>query len=439
MAYNRPVRALLDECAQALQEPFTPADIVEWFRTNYPDVQPSTIRAHITSLTAGGVRDPNLPPPLPPVLEQVDPGRYRRARIGTATPVPRRPPIAETATPQPQPRPRAVSSVVLVGSVDSKLPRAAPAKDLYRSDLFARRRRYAETTGLPWFVVTSRWGLAAPQEIIAPHDVDLGEMPSAYRRAWAGFVTAQLSAQVPLPGAVVEIHAGVDCVEVLRPELERAGAVVVDPVETGTVDQTLAWYDKRVPHRSNAADASVDDAGLDEVLRFLTHAANALTTAELRLSNAAQWSRPGVYSWWVDDAGAVDLSRGLGHRLEPGLIYVGVAGATRWPAARTEANTLWGRLIGIHLGSRANLSPFRTTLASILRMPLWAGVLDEDALTAWMDDHLRVAPLPVDDANSLRHMETAVLSRLDPPLNLSKMPESPIRSTLRRIRRELYV
>ena len=61
--------------------------------------------------------------------------------------------------------------------------------------------------------------------------------------------------------------------------------------------------------------------------------------------------------------------------------------------------------------------------------------LDEVLLTAWMHDHLRVIPLPVADADTLGRIETAVLSSLDPPLNLSKMAASPIRSAVSQLRR----
>lgn len=56
-------------------------------------------------------------------------------------------------------------------------------------------------------------------------------------------------------------------------------------------------------------------------------------------------SRPGLYSWWVDEAGAVDLSGGLGHEVKPGSIHVGQAGATRIKSGKPSGATLWSRLI----------------------------------------------------------------------------------------------
>ena len=50
--------------------------------------------------------------------------------------------------------------------------------------------------------------------------------------------------------------------------------------------------------------------------------------------------RPGLFAFWVDDAGAADLSRGLDLPLEAGRIYAGQAGATKWPSGRAVDDTL---------------------------------------------------------------------------------------------------
>lgn len=291
----------------------------------------------------------------------------------------------------------------------------------------------ASATGLPWFVVSSRWGLVAPEEVVAPYDVYLGDMSAAYRRNWADFVTAQLSDVSPLPGTVVEILAGDHYVNALRPALERARAVVVDAVDAASMGETLAWYD----HHRPIAPATANGLDITALVNALSDSTRAVSPAELRASSRAALSRPGLYTWWVDDAGADDLSHALGHLVRPGLIYAGLAGATRWPSGKSSTNTLWGRLVGMHLGGRANLSTFRTSLGAILSDTLWSGALDEARLTQWMYKHLRVIPLPIDDADTLGDVETQVLSRLDPPLNLSTMPTTPLRTEVSRLRRAM--
>ena len=61
--------------------------------------------------------------------------------------------VAVGLTPGPAQNDRATGAVVLVGCVNTKAPEARPARDLYRSPLFERRRRYAESSGRPWYIL----------------------------------------------------------------------------------------------------------------------------------------------------------------------------------------------------------------------------------------------------------------------------------------------
>lgn len=54
-----------------------------------------------------------------------------------------------------------------------------------------------------------------------------------------------------------------------------------------------------------------------------------------------------------------------------------------------------------------------------------------------MYEHLRVVAIPVADADILDQLETRVLGALDPPLNLAKMPRTPVRERLTDLRRRV--
>jgi hypothetical protein len=122
--------------------------------------------------------------------------------------------------------------------------------------------------------------------------------------------------------------------------------------------------------------------------------------------------------------------------VEPGLIYAGLAGATRSRSGRKSTNTLWGRIRGMHLSGRHEFSTFRLSLGSILANAHGETEIYEDRLTAWMHEHLRLIAVPVEDADALNGLETAVLADLNPPLNLDKMPRSPAREKLTELRRQ---
>lgn len=167
---------------------------------------------------------------------------------------------------------------------------------------------------------------------------------------------------------------------------------------------------------------------------------------------ASQWpgplsglDSPGLYSWWVDEAGAGDLGRGLEHDVPAGRVYAGQAGATRWPSGTPSAATLRSRITTQHLGGNIYGSTFRLTIAAALADALGLVAVDrkrlapggERLLTEWIQGHLSVAvhPYPLPDA--LDDLERRVLAGLDPPLNLDGMPSSSIRSRLEELRRRL--
>ena len=153
----------------------------------------------------------------------------------------------------------------------------------------------------------------------------------------------------------------------------------------------------------------------------------------------------GLYSWWVDQRGAADLSLGLGVRMQAGRIYVGQAGATKWPSGKIGNATLQSRIAAQHLRGNVRGSTFRRTLAAALMRTLdlrtsAPGRLDADSerrLSEWMREHLSVAVHPLPERDALEHLEHLVLAKLDPPLNLDGMPDTSVRLALRAGRTEL--
>jgi hypothetical protein len=180
---------------------------------------------------------------------------------------------------------------------------------------------------------------------------------------------------------------------------------------------------------------STEDAEIAALVQQLGADAHALTPTEFVASDDPELNQPGLYSWWVNAEGARDLTQGLGMPIEPGLIYAGLAGATRARSGKKSTNTLRGRIRGMHLGGRHQFSTFRLTLGSILASAWDLTEIDEGRLTTWMYGRLRVVPVPISDGDMLNDLETKVLSALDPPLNLSKMPKSATRARITQLRK----
>lgn len=305
--------------------------------------------------------------------------------------------------------------LLLVTCVKSKGPGPAAAKELYTSPLFRKERAYSEATGLPWFILSAEHGLVQPDEWLAPYERYLPDTTPSYQRAWGSFVVERLELLMgPLAGKRIEVHASRDYVDAIRNPLESKAAVVVTPLEGLSQGLRLNWYDQ---HQGANRDTPppVADRPRRDVSAFvhaLREESAAVAPAAFLGQRRSDWSSPGLYSWWVDVAGAEELSAGLGQQLSPGLIYAGLAGATRWPSGRPSANTLWSRIAGMHLGGRHEFSTFRRTLGSILAAADDAEEINEDRLTVWMLEHLRVIPVPHNDPDGLGRLESDVLCRV---------------------------
>ena len=156
-------------------------------------------------------------------------------------------------------------------------------------------------------------------------------------------------------------------------------------------------------------------------------------------------SRPGLYSWWVDESGAEQISHGLQATVDAGLIYVGQAGATQWPSGKRRDATVRTRIATMHLGTKISFSTLRFTLAACLRDQLRLRVAgakllnidSEEVLTSWMTSHLQIAGFGYDDVDALDELEQNVLNAMDPPLNLKHRPPSEVRQRLKALRSAL--
>ena len=137
------------------------------------------------------------------------------------------------------------ADVILIGCVSKKEERAKPAKDLYNSPLFVRRRAYAERASRPWFVLSALHGLVAPDTVLEPYDRTLKDMPKAERFAWGKRVVEQLEARFgSLRGVDFDLHAGEDYARPLEMFLRSRGASVARPLRGLTIGKQLQWYDR---------------------------------------------------------------------------------------------------------------------------------------------------------------------------------------------------
>ena len=345
----------------------------------------------------------------------------------------------------------------LVGCVKRKLGHAAPAADLYMSPLFVGRRAYVECSCERWLILSALHGVVSPAAILEPYDVTLNDASRTERRIWAEMVLGQLEREIgDLGGLIFEIHAGANYADFgLLDGLRARGAKVERPTAGLSLGQQLAFYASqggaqpvinRGPSQSDrgpevvAATSRDVEAAIEALDRSPTLVAASCWPADLTCLD-----HPGLYAWWVDEGGAADLSDGLGAAIAAGRIYVGQAGATKWPSGAAGTSTLGERIGLMHLGDKVRFSTFRWTLAAVLgerlglrvRAPMVLDSASEQSLSKWMSGHLTIAVHPYDDRDGHDALERAVLARLDPPLNLQHMPRTPLRLHLVELRRRI--
>lgn len=189
----------------------------------------------------------------------------------------------------------------------------------------------------------------------------------------------------------------------------------------------------------------VDDETVDALVKRLRDRAKSESAARFPTDRDAT-ALPGLYSWWADDEARRMLKALFGVPI-PSLIYVGQTGATSTRAGKLSSATLHSRICRNHLNGNIGSSTFRKTMSAALLKPLSLRLskpnclekTSNEALSGWMREHLRIVVAPHSRRGQLAAVETAVLKRINPPLNLKGMPRTPTRTTLRTLRRLLGV
>ena len=168
------------------------------------------------------------------------------------------------------------ATLVLVGCGRKKCqprPGAAlsmEAQDLYISDFFKKKRKWAETHGHYWAILSAGYGLLRPFDNIEPYDVNLKDLSKEGRKNWTAKVAAQILASQagvhghwvkhglpapglgtwgsvglghPLvqPGDTVYILAGTLYRNPLSSILEEKGVTVINPLEGMSIGQQKKW------------------------------------------------------------------------------------------------------------------------------------------------------------------------------------------------------
>jgi len=133
--------------------------------------------------------------------------------------------------------------IVLLACVATKLPHAAPARELYNSPLFKSSLRYAESLHPDDIVILSAKHYVVPlNKVLKPYNKTLLNMPQDEVREWAVQVLKILADKYDLDNDKFIILAGDKYRKYITPELAHWSA----PLKGLRIGQQLSWYIKKL-------------------------------------------------------------------------------------------------------------------------------------------------------------------------------------------------
>lgn len=133
----------------------------------------------------------------------------------------------------------------LVSCVKTKLSEPAAARELYVSDWFRKARACVERDGGAWRILSAKYGLVHPDDVIRPYEKTLNTMRVAERRVWARDVLKALEPCLANADTVV-FFAGERYREFLEPSLGGRGIRLDVPMKGLSQGRQLAWLRARL-------------------------------------------------------------------------------------------------------------------------------------------------------------------------------------------------
>jgi cytoplasmic iron level regulating protein YaaA (DUF328/UPF0246 family) len=133
--------------------------------------------------------------------------------------------------------------IVLVSCVKSKRDHRCRAGDMYTSALFQKMMVYAQSLKPKQvYILSAKYGLLSPDEMIEPYELTLKTMKTAERRAWAQGVLSALRRNCDLDADRFVFLAGDPYRQNLVPHIKHYSV----PMEGLAFGKQLQWLERQV-------------------------------------------------------------------------------------------------------------------------------------------------------------------------------------------------
>ena len=155
------------------------------------------------------------------------------------------------------------ADLILIGCVAGKRQATRPIRvcDLYQSNLWGLRRRYAESTGKAWGVVSAGLGVVPSGELAMPYEAKAQNLSGDARREWVTRSRQRLVGMLWPCGRMrasrVEVIAGAAYVDLVREAVDGLPVGVSAPLAGMGIGARQGWLKRMAEGRHRGASGPV--------------------------------------------------------------------------------------------------------------------------------------------------------------------------------------
>jgi hypothetical protein len=245
----------------------------------------------------------------------------------------------------------------LISCSKSKGGHSDLARNMYVSPLYRKSVMVAEGWGLSFSILSAKYGLLDPEEIIEPYDLTLKGASKQFKSEWARRVDGQIRSSID-PKKKLIVLAGDDYYVPLIEEGAGRPLNFFAPMRGLSLGNRLVFLNQciRIRRRRRAIARSYE---------MFSQLAGRMGLHKLRDILAEDLPKQGVY-FFFDDSEPTTFSTSI-----PRLVRIGTHGVSAGSVA-----TLRNRL-RTHLGTRAGAGNHR---ASVFRLHVGRAIIERDLL-----------------------------------------------------------
>jgi cytoplasmic iron level regulating protein YaaA (DUF328/UPF0246 family) len=132
----------------------------------------------------------------------------------------------------------------LISCTKKKQNYPCKASEIYSaSDLFSKAYAYCEKNYDQIAILSAKYGLVFPNDVIEPYDLTLNKMSTEEVKVWSERVFKQAQDRIDLSGiGAVFFHAGNKYRKYLIPKLQSLGIGCEAPLGNLGIGKQLRWY-----------------------------------------------------------------------------------------------------------------------------------------------------------------------------------------------------